>query len=74
MASVTTKKSETVYELTLSEAEAETLRAVCDNVAGSPTESRRKHTDAINRALRLAGVDSSGRPAHGCIGFDNCDC
>lgn len=44
------------YVVTLSKDEAESLRFVCNNVAGCPEKSRRKHTDAINRALRLAGV------------------
>jgi DNA-binding protein Fis len=74
MASVIAKKIETVYELTLSEVEAATLRAVLNNCGGSPTHSGRKHTDAINRALRLAGVEPASATPGGSLMFRECEC
>lgn len=48
--------------LTLNKAEAETLFDVLYfGVGGSMKNSRRRHTDAIQDALRAAGVDKNGR-------------
>jgi hypothetical protein len=56
---------ETEFNLKLTTDEAETLTAVLVKVAGSLTDSPRKHTDAILRGLREAGSrdwESSGHP------------
>lgn len=51
---VTSYEQRVVLELTADEASA--LRCVVINTGGSLYRSRRKHTDAISNALRLAGV------------------
>jgi hypothetical protein len=47
-------------QLTLSEAEAKALRAVCARVGGIAQTSRRKHFDSIAAALHEAGVPYQG--------------
>lgn len=47
---------EVTYTLTLTHEEAETLRAVMANVAGSSEVSKRKHVDAIYDALYKTGA------------------
>jgi hypothetical protein len=55
-------------EVKLSVDEANTLRAVLSMVAGSPTNSPRKHVDSVSDALKNAGIDGGierrliGRP------------
>jgi hypothetical protein len=56
-------------QLTLSVEEAETLRLVVRLVAGNRENTPRKHTDAIDSALRDAGVSVSAVMATGSIGF-----
>lgn len=51
---VTSYEQRVVLELTADEASA--LRRVVTYIGGSPYRSRRKHTDAISNALRIAGV------------------
>jgi len=47
--------TEPEIQLTLTKAEAETLRAVCNRVGGDPSTSRRRHVDAISTALSNIG-------------------
>ena len=47
-----------LIELTLEE--AETLRVVVANIAGSTIYSRRKHTDDLLTKLQLAGILRNG--------------
>lgn len=46
--------------LTMAVEEAETLRAVFSRIGGDPRTTRRGHTDALNAALRQAGVQEPG--------------
>jgi len=64
------KITQPAYELCLTEDEARTLRSVCNSVAGCPTASPRKHTDAINKALRQLGVDPLLQDCSGRVSFD----
>lgn len=43
-------------EITMTETEAETLLAVTNRIGGAPHNTRRKHTDALTRALKEAGI------------------
>ena len=47
--------------LTLTVAEAETLKSLTDAVGGCPTDSPRAHAEAVRRALSEAGIQ--GWPA-----------
>jgi len=42
-------------QLTLSPEEADTLYAIMQSIGGNPQTSRRKHADAINKALKSVG-------------------
>jgi hypothetical protein len=46
------------YTLTLTNAEAMALLAICGSILGSSTHSPRKYTDAIYAALVIADVDA----------------
>lgn len=46
-----------LIEITMSESEAVTLFAITQRVGGLPHNTRRKHTDALGRALQSAGID-----------------
>lgn len=50
------KVEEEAFTLTLSKDEAETLRIIFNVIGGSPVSSRRKHTDAMDRALYESNV------------------
>ena len=54
----TARKVQTDYkvELLLNQQEAETLRAILNQVGGSPEKSRRKHADSMIAALVEIGV------------------
>lgn len=47
---------ECLIQVEMTEREAETLRIVCAKVGSDPEKSRRKDTDALDKALREAGV------------------
>jgi hypothetical protein len=47
------------YTLVLSQEEASTLLALTEKIGGSPTASRRKHTDAIRFALLSTGLTAN---------------
>lgn len=53
---VETEVTVKTYQLTLSEAEARTLRMVSAAIGGCPKTTPRKHTHAIDLALDEAGV------------------
>ena len=50
---------EEVVDIMMTFNEAATLLAVCGSTGGSPTKSRRKHTDEIHKALLDVGVEYS---------------
>jgi len=56
MATATAKITATVYTLTLSAEEAQTLADLLAKIGGSHQRSRRKHTAAISQALSAAGI------------------
>lgn len=67
VATTVTKISEVT--LTLSEDEARTLLEITGKIGGSPTESDRRHTDAIGSALYRAGLVRKPSTAHGSLSF-----
>jgi hypothetical protein len=59
-----------VYNLTLSEEEANVLSYLVRSVSGCPNNSNRKYTDSIDTALNNAGVTANEIPgARGFISF-----
>lgn len=53
---ITTPPVEKIVTVEMSEAEAQTLRIICGHIGGDPNNSRRKHIDALYRALSHAGI------------------
>lgn len=45
-----------ILTIEMSEIEAQTLRILCQHAGGDPHHSRRKHMDALDKALHLAGI------------------
>jgi hypothetical protein len=70
----TTNVKRTVTEkgiaLILTDAEAETLLAIVTKVSGDLNDSPRKHTEAVYRALREAGVRDFVQPLLGIVRWD----
>lgn len=69
MAKVTKTQTVTIYNLELSQEEAEALRATVGHITGSLSNSRRKHTSAIYRALGDAGVNYKDEDLSGNLNF-----
>lgn len=57
MATAIKKYTGVSYTLTLNEDEARTLRTILNRVGGVPERTPRRHSDAINTALRSQGAD-----------------
>lgn len=55
---VLVQEAKVVLEMTVQQ--AETMRAICSRIGGSPANSRRRDTDAIKEALDEAGVIEAG--------------
>ena len=66
---ITTPPVERIVTVEMSEAEAETLRILCEHTGGAPNHSRRKHTDALNKALYDADIQYRGDQVTGSTYF-----
>lgn len=64
MATCTTKTGVTEIVLRLSVDEAETLASMFGSIGGDPDDSPRKHTDAVQEALRKHGFYWKGSKAY----------